>query len=364
MLLLKRNSISAAIVILFAVAASFVACRNRGEATKTPIRKQVDSTSYVFADSKKLTINTDKSKPITSLSSIGQIVLDISQDEFPGYVSEMIVRNDTIFLCDNYKAPGVYVYSIDGKLLNCYTSRGIGPDDFMRLQDLQVSTTEISAYDDAAGKIIVLDKEAHLIGKYDVNPYAVSAYLGNDRSLYVDFSNFHMADMKLGIRGVNEPNSALASILVIPEHKLGIRAGGARTFQKLGSDEFIYSPAFDDVIYTVHDNDISPRYLLDFGKDWWTDDEFREISKRNDWAPRLKSFPIQNLIAVESDTHLAISFKKNEEFFYYIYDKNKDSGLIFKDTDRELTSILELVNDTVYIRRIDDSIEVRKIPTI
>ena len=85
-------------------------------------------------------VNLDDALPLKeAASSINVLMLNDSlSSHFPGNINKIEWMGDSILILDSWKDPGLYLYNSEGVLVNSYTKRGNGPDEFVGIVDFNV----------------------------------------------------------------------------------------------------------------------------------------------------------------------------------------------------------------------------------
>lgn len=64
-----------------------------------------------------LNIDVNNTKPLSDIFKDRHYIPVAESDTFPGLINAGALVNDTIYILDPNKAPGVYVYTINGKFI-------------------------------------------------------------------------------------------------------------------------------------------------------------------------------------------------------------------------------------------------------
>lgn len=318
----------------------------------------VDTVEREIPPCKRLKISTSGALPIKSLPVVETIEFPDTTEYFIGVPSCVEVRGDTIFAIDSSKAPGFYAYRRDGSQIFAYTSTGQGPEDFMVLRNLNVTDTELSAFDDGLCGIFIIDKNGDFVRTVKCPVYSLAASISDAGDMWVDFSNFDgmMDDIKLGWAPPGGRPDSLVTVLPIPEHLKGINSSGIRPIAQLPNGEWIFTPSFERYVYTLKDGKAYPRYELDFGNLWWDDEKMSKMARSNDWAVQLQDFPIHYVYFHENNQWIVIGFNVNfKDNYLYVYNKRNDSSQIYQDNKKKYILPLYLDGNDVFINSSDNS---------
>ncbi|MBD5330876.1 MAG: 6-bladed beta-propeller [Bacteroides sp.] len=318
----------------------------------------VDTVEREIPPCKRLKISTSGALPIKSLPVVETIEFPDTTEYFIGVPSCVEVRGDTIFAIDSSKAPGFYAYRRDGSQIFAYTSTGQGPEDFMVLRNLNVTDTELSAFDDGLCGIFIIDKNGDFVRTVKCPVYSLAASISDAGDMWVDFSNFDgmMDDIKLGWAPPGGRPDSLVTVLPIPEHLKGIYASGIRPLVRISANEWIFTPSFERYVYTLKDGKAYPRYELDFGNLWWDDEKMSKMAHSNDWAVQLQDFPIQPMYIQENERWFVVGFAVNRDKRYvYVYDKLGGDSRTFIDHPRKYLHPIALDCNDLFMNCVDNS---------
>lgn len=257
-------------------------------------------------------IDFDKAEPISSnLKIVGNVSFDDSDENILGIPHHIVVKGDTIFAVDPVKSPGVYAYHKDGRQIFAYCSQGGGPDDIASPMNLTVRDTDIAVYDFASKKMLYISKQGAFIKSVALPPSSLSAALDPSQGICVDYSNQRYSDTKLSL--IKDSISNEKKILEVPEYLQGMTMLPMTTVLNLPDNSLRYYPPLETEIYNVSNGEASIIYRLDFKGKWPSKEEFERKYSGNDWAPKMRDFPIRSKGYSENDNWLVLG---------YSYDKN------------------------------------------
>lgn len=155
---------------------------NHTDQSQDSIHCQIDRDIYPMT----VSIDIKDAKPL-EFKPADTILFSEDVDNIMGVPSNLVVSNDTLYLIDNYKAPGIYAYTKTGEQVFAYCARGNGPKEFNSLSDLCVTKDKVAAYDYLSGRVIVLDKFGNFHSKTKVAEHTYGAMLDRDGGMWMDF---------------------------------------------------------------------------------------------------------------------------------------------------------------------------------
>lgn len=273
-----------------------------------------------------------------------------------------VVRGDTIYAIDARKAPGIYAYLTNGEQLFAYCSVGNGPGDIISPACLSVTDDEISTYDTASSKIVVIGKDGQYRRSVDVPVMTMNAFIDSKGNAWADFTNQEFDTVRVSC--LQRADTVFHPVLNVPELQKGMTMIAIEALQELPDGTVGYTPAFEPRIYTLSDGCATVRYELDFNGLWPDDETFKENFTGDAWAPKARRFPVQHLRFHESVRYFVLRFSHKKDTFFYILDKltGKDKT-ISVDAEKYFGSIY-LTDTEIYLFRKDDRLEIMKIKEI
>ena len=110
-------------------------------------------------------IDVDKAEKVESMflseicSQVKTIILETSDSVLLGNFSGMQVFKDLIFILDKRGDAALYAFNRDGKFIRRYGNRGIGPGEYLSIDDFTIDTENEIIYlmDDDASQILMYE---------------------------------------------------------------------------------------------------------------------------------------------------------------------------------------------------------------
>lgn len=273
-----------------------------------------------------------------------------------------VARGDTIYAIDARKAPGIYAYLTNGEQLFAYCSAGNGPGDIISPACLSVTDDEISTYDTASSKIVVIGKDGQYRRSVDVPIMTLNAFIDSKGNIWADFSNQEFDSVRVSC--MQHADTVFRPVLNVPELQKGMTMITVETLQELPDGTVGYTPAFEPRIYTLSDGCATVRYELDFNGLWPDDETFKENFTGYAWAPKTNRFPVQAIRFHENDRFLVLRFNHKKDTFLYILDKQTGRGETVSVDSEEYFGSIYLIEDKLYLFRKDDRLEIMEIKEI
>lgn len=281
-----------------------------------------------------------------AVSSINVLMLqDSIAVHFPGDLTKVAWVGDSIFVLDAWKAPGIYLYTSEGALVNSFTKQGNGPDEFLRIVDFEVTPTEVILLDTySTSHRIVLDKNLKFIRKEEAEEQANHFFVEGtgENGVWYDRGNVAYGNNKDKLIYVTEGKRI--SVLPVPHDIENITFATLNAFSKIAEDTILYLPAVEPRIYKCYDGKAEVFCEFDFDGLWA---DFSNMNRDNplELMQRIANDgKIYSLNMISEDKNLAISFFC-KDMFYILTLKYDDlsSCKLFKVDKKTLDSLGRLV---------------------
>lgn len=261
---------------------------------------------------------------------------DSSSESFPGDLSKVLWQGDSIYVLDLFKAPGIYQYNADGRLLNSYTKRGNGPDEFLSVADFNVTSSGIVLLDNYnTSGLIYLDKSLSFVRKSDGEQQAAHFLtLDNDgRHVWYDRGNVAYGANKDKLVYVS--NGKRTPVLPIPAELENVTFASFNSLAGLAGDTLLYLPAVEPVLYKCYDGYAEVFCKFDFGGLWPT------------FANGQTTHPMELMhrIVVDGKIYSANFIAGGGDFAVSFFCEKTFYILLFPQGDRSLCRLLKVNED-------------------
>ena len=268
---------------------------------------------------------------------------DSDAEHFPGDISRLVWKRDSIFIIDGFKDRGLYLYNSDGKLVNSYTDKGNGPEEFLGMGDIFVTPSEIILLDTHLSNRIYLDRNLRFLRKEPTEWMAEHFYaVGND-SFWYDRGNVVGVDKnrgKLIYTSADERNVVLS----VPEELENITVASFNGFVPVRGDTILYLPPAEPRLYKCYDSKAEEFCRFDFGSRW-PDYENMDPAKVFEFIQTVKGTGkvySPNLLSDGSTFALSFRCDKNRYILLFGYDDLSSTRLLKIDAE-DVESMGELV---------------------
>lgn len=301
-----------------------------------------------------IVIDTDLSHALfDKFSDIRSINLgEMPSGKMPGFVTKLIVHNDTLFVLDGYKSRAFFAYSSNGEPLFEYSMLGNAPNEYLFLGDMDIDKDFIYLLDNDSHKILILDKAGKYVKKQDV-PARISHLKvvhnteSRRQSYYFDMYNTEKARL---LRRTNKKNDTL---MTTPDGMANYNYSSENAFHSNG-DEIIYMPSYSSSIYKLNDTDGVQNYLnIDF-KGLMPDIEvFKSLKgKRSEDKFRLMKEGYAYYYSFNAnDTHILVGFVYEDKCYLLFINRLSQATNIYDLPSK--FHVLTMTNNYLYLRAED-----------
>ncbi len=268
-------------------------------------------------ESGMISVNLDDARPLKeAASSINVFMLNDSlSSHFPGHITKVEWRGDAILILDSWKDPGLYLYDSEGELVNSYTKRGNGPNDFVGIIDFNVLPSGVVLLDATASQRIYLDQNLSFLYKEDAESKAnhFICESGNTAGVWYDRGNVAYGSNKDKLIYVD--GYSRKSVLAVPHEVENVTFASYNVFARVSNDTILYLPAVEPRIYKCYGGYAEVLCELDF-HDLWPD--FSDVKKDNPMELMrgiVKDGKIYSTNMLSEGNDVAVSFFCKEDFY-------------------------------------------------
>ena len=266
------------------------------------------------------------------------VPLETTDESLFAYNRKTIVYKDRIYVLDDVLARAVLIFDMNGKFLRKIGKQGGAPNEFALLLGMTIDekNDRLVLFDSMKQKLMYFTLDGDYIKNSDIN---------------IDFCG-QMEILPSGnmVAAVSKSNmnvhlGELDDYRILQSDSLGniVKAGFKRDDNKKlmiiyesmfrSGKDIVYHPPFLNALYTIGDDAISERYVVEY-KDYPPIDqeELLELPNLN----RMREFEQKTVFLfgsalAETPSHLYFSTMAKHRFFYTIYDKRAKKQLSFRN---------------------------------
>ena len=268
------------------------------------------------------------------------IPLETNEECLIGIAEDIQMVDDRILILEGKSSENLYVFDLDGKFIANVGQKGNGPGQYSRIFSFDI--------DQESRSIIISDRYLEKLLFYDLDSYQFK-YSRNTKFYYNAFLHLpHGDQIFLGYKGFKNPTDRkdlnsyyvyVTDSLLNPTksfYKADFQTsysltGGKSNLYSYNGDTYIYHHLFP-YIYKLEDNNMNPTYKIELeGYVFPTIDFLKQCSGDDkDYAASLiKSEYVTNYRIDECTSMICLSFQKNNQLFYGLYNKKSEKGYLF-----------------------------------
>ncbi|MFZ2286175.1 MAG: 6-bladed beta-propeller [Bacteroidales bacterium] len=241
-------------------------------------------------------------------------------------VQKLIVENDKYFFQCNNK---ILVFNSTGRPLYKIDNVGKGPGEYIAIGDIILDEGRLELYDSKQRKIIQHDENGRYLNEWrcGIDAYSFVKLNSDLYAFYVGAGGYYNNTNKKLLVFSRKKGKVIDGFIETPEYEMEyMHFADLVNFQQYKEDiYFLYS--FNDTIYNITGNGISPRYFIDFGKyrlpHRYLEGKYNGIEAF--FSDCLKSGSAFKLMGFfESDEYIISSFFYNGfNYIHFYYSKSK-----------------------------------------
>ncbi len=271
---------------------------------------------------------------ITAMNVIN--LKDSLSEHFPGDISKLEWKGDSIFILDRFRDNGLYVYNQSGELIGSFVNRGNGPEEYLRLVDFCVTPQNVILLDSyAKANSICLDRQLAFVSKNEIeNGTEHIAMVGED-VCWFDKGNNTSGEQNDKL--VYCTGGRRTSVLTIPEEIEDFNFQSFNVFVPASGDTILYLPPTEPRIFKCSDAKAEIFCEFDF-KGRWPD--YANVDRANALG-FIKKLGSEGMIhqtnLISSGDDIVYTFHAGEDFYI----------LLFKYSDISQQRLLKLTKEEI-----------------
>jgi hypothetical protein len=205
------------------------------------------------------------------IDTIFSVQLETNRNNLIGYVDEIKIYKDRIYVLDKRVAKMIYAFDIKGRFIGTVGKKGKGPGEYLNPEGMEI--------DKVNNEIIVVSVANRKFLRYDL----IGNFLG-DFNVEVAFADFKILDNgNFVLLAGDEPNAHLGEDVsnrnvYVTDNRGKIIAYGPKFYTAfkdikitrnanlmVQNNEISYSYKLSDTIFQVNNNEITAKYIIDLG---------------------------------------------------------------------------------------------------
>ncbi|GAB6013263.1 6-bladed beta-propeller [Viscerimonas tarda] len=322
---------------------SFISCNNKnmGNVITSKILSSKSLRQIYNADI--ITIDNTKSE-IASFSQRDNKLKDIKyipliSGEPIGIIDKIVIYKDQIFVLDAYKSEKVFIFNMDGELLNTIDSKGAGPEEYRGLKDMNISKAEdcLLLNDRLSLQMLYFSLDGKFLKK--TKKIANGYFAIFDDKIVNQLSFGQSYDPKINYHIVISKNDSVIG-KGFPFYPLQNQAVNPMfsPLQYNFKNELLFCPNLSDTIYQIiNDSSYTAKYVVNHKKSIWTKKD--DSLTTEEYLDLIRKSGYTHLVAPILETENFVSYQISYEMLNmitqqtYWYDKREKKSFAFENTE-------------------------------
>jgi len=274
------------------------------------------------------------------INNIHYVPLETSKESLVGEIIKIIPTNNHFFISDDFNT--LSVWTKEGKYINHIGRRGQGPGEYITLSDFDISTDNEIVY--------ILDESKSQIHLYSFKNDYVKSIKINKLISNIMKTPFGIICYQDPLVMINKYGEQIPTLVLLNDngeeigilHQRNVSTKFMPPFThpailKKHNNSFYYYPPFQDTIYSIQADTITPEFVIDKGKYSISISEIESLEQMR--RAYQTGIVVQNF---EINSHyLILHCQRNNELELYIYDILK--GQLINISGEDFSSTI--VND-------------------
>ena len=321
------------------------------------------------ANPNAITIDQEKHEtvPYTELQNLLKEVkyIPLVSKEPIGIIDKVLIYKDRIFVLDAHKAEKVFIFNMQGEIINVIDRKGGGPEEYAGLTEMHISWNDdcIVLNDRLAPFFLYFSLDGKFIRKGRKIPNSGFVFMGDtiinhmSRGQSIDGSKVEEGLSYHLVATVNDDSIISRGF---PFYPIQVRAAAGNPLFYNSIGELLFHPTLSDTVYQILSNSsYMVKYVVKQKKSIWDKydqrigrKECNDLIKNSDYTT-LSWFPI---LETERFVYFAITAKKkilDKQFIgfnHYWYDKTK--GILFDLGENDYLNMQPIFHEIPYPRAI------------
>lgn len=270
--------------------------------------------------------------------TVETIILETTEESLIGRLEKIMMINDTFYVLDRMKHPGLYLFERNGKFIGRVGARGQGPEQYSEPTDFDVSVDTIYILDQFRSRLHVFDKRRDHAYTKNIPFIATGISVMNDSVMMfnnIDADNHHLGPLIDYSVYITDSDLNIDKYGFKREHGKYNSFWEPTNFYRNG-DLTYYHPYLSPDVYTITpDGEAAKSFQVNFGQHALPDEYvFTENRKKLDDAENNDNYYIFNGDFFATTNWEYFAFAKAHWVRHVLADRNgnaKVSTLLLED---------------------------------
>ena len=186
------------------------------------------------------------------------IKLETNDQCLIGDIKKMLFYKDRIYILSG----GVYCFDIKGHFLFAINKKGVGPSDYIRIDEMNIDDDKIYIYDNSQWRILSFNSNSGTFIRSFKLPYSVPLAVVVKSNLFIDRSHFQNKFVKgnerILVSNINKPDQIKRCFF--PEKRFEVDA--ENQFSENNGQVYFIDPLYNKV-YKIHPDSVENLFYID-----------------------------------------------------------------------------------------------------
>lgn len=300
---------------------------------------------------KKLTFKNDKFALVDSLD-FKFIPLETMDTCLIGFVSDIKIAENKIFVCDIHKSNALFVFDMNGKFITKVGGKGNASNQYIGLFGFDIDKEKrlIVLNDQHRKRLLYYDLDSFQF-KYSTNIdfyFSNFQLIRNDNIGFFSYNGFENG-VKKYLMITNSTGKILNSFYDCTFSATETLSNTPNRIYTLQDKSYVFHHLFP-YIYRIEDNDIVPVYELNFETYKFPDLTFLQENSMNNkrYTSQLEMFDMISSYGIfETSDLICCPYVCKRQYYMGLYNKRSDQGYILSLSDFYKDSRLGVLTDPV-----------------
>lgn len=269
--------------------------------------------------------------------SVDYITIPTDTNFIIGSIDKMIVTDSHILIMDKFITHSIFIFDKKGEKKVQLYKRGKGPGEYITLQDIFFDsvTQELAIYCNLSRKIVYYNLDGEFIREKQIAFYVGRITpLKNNYAVFCEYlhNKVMMKDREYpNLFLITNTDSVISSTSYFSNVDVSVVWSSMPDFSTVNDTTLAIKPDHCNTVYHITENDIKPRYYIDFGRynldeRYWAKTEEREST-------------VETVDEYCNDLGFCESylFFEDSRFLYFKYKQNKKIRFVFHSLDTNKT---------------------------
>ena len=256
---------------------------------------------------------------ISSFYNAQFIPLELTKNSIIGQIDKIIVHDSLIYVLDIQKAKKLFVFNMQGKFIRSISERGKGNGEYLILTDFDIAEDKIYISSRGDNKMLIFNLNGQCIKDIKFSGFIGIHFKVFERNKVVTIS----ADGSNKSAIFYDKNGKRSKVISNPGIDF-MQYSNPFAFTEFNSNLYTYF-AMNDTIYQLVDENLLPKYFIDFGENSIPYNKFKNRGMLENYLNSRQWLRLMNFFTFPKYHCIEIFDRK----YFYTFLINKENGNAF-----------------------------------